>query len=224
MPAPGQIRSKKTGNQAQTSPQIGGLVHDINNLLTVITAHLTLLAEQDRAPAQASLAAARSAGALLRLLAPQAKPHIVSLDANEVARELLALLAPLLGDAVKLEAKLAPQRLMLRADRAQLLSALLNLALNARDAMPDGGSLRIASQRQAQHIVLEVSDTGHGMSKAVQARAGRRGFTTKAGGSGLGLRQVKDFARAARGKFAIASRPGGGAVATLLLPRSTSGG
>jgi len=219
MPARGQRRANPSRKGAGTSPQVVRLAHDINNLLTVITANLTLLAEQDHAPAKASLAASRSAGALLRLLAPQVKPQIISLDANAVLRDLLALLPPLLGDAVKLEVKLAPQRLMLRADPAQLLSALLNLALNARDAMPDGGALRIASKRQAQHVAIEVSDTGSGLSKAAQTRAGQRGFTTKATGSGLGLSQVKSFARQARGKFAIANRPDGGAIASLLLPR-----
>jgi signal transduction histidine kinase len=222
MPASGRQRPKAGRILAKTRPHPGGLAHDINNLLTIIAANNALLAENPAvAPlAAASLAAARSAAALVRLLAPQARPEPVLLDVNEVVGELLALLAPVLGDAVTVQTQLAKARLAVRSDRAQLLSAALNLALNARDAMPDGGTMRILTARRGDRIVLEIADTGSGMSKAVQARATKRAFTTKRRGSGLGLSQVAAFARHAGGSLRIASTPGSGTTVSLQLPRA----
>jgi PAS domain S-box-containing protein len=220
-----------------------GLAHDFNNLLAVILGNLELLDMRlpDERLRKLVQAAARSAqrGAKLnqQLLAFSRKQHLVpqSIDLNALIGEMAEMLQRTLGGTVKVETPLAPDLWPSLVDPSQLELVLLNLALNARDAMPPGGgSLRIATRnvtasaagRAAElspgdYVCLAVSDNGSGMSEAVLARACEPFFTTKelGKGSGLGLAQVYGFARQSGGGLVIDSAVGEGTTVSVYLPR-----
>jgi PAS domain S-box-containing protein len=220
-----------------------GLAHDFNNLLAVILGNLELLDMRlpDERLRKLVQAAARSAqrGAKLnqQLLAFSRKQHLVpqSIDLNALIGEMAEMLQRTLGGTVKVETPLAPDLWPSLVDPSQLELVVLNLALNARDAMPPGGgSLRIATRnvtasaagRAAElspgdYVCLAVSDNGSGMSEAVLARACEPFFTTKelGKGSGLGLAQVYGFARQSGGGLVIDSVVGEGTTVSVYLPR-----
>jgi PAS domain S-box-containing protein len=220
-----------------------GLAHDFNNLLAVILGNLELLDMRlpDERLRKLVQAAARSAqrGAKLnqQLLAFSRKQHLVpqSIDLNALIGEMAEMLQRTLGGTVKVETPLAPDLWPSLVDPSQLELVVLNLALNARDAMPPGGgSLRIATRnvtastagRAAElspgdYVCLSVSDNGSGMSEAVLARACEPFFTTKelGKGSGLGLAQVYGFARQSGGGLVIDSAVGEGTTVSVYLPR-----
>jgi CheY-like chemotaxis protein len=126
------------------------------------------------------------------------------------------------GEAVTLELRLADETLCAHVDPTQLETALLNLAVNARDAMPEGGVLAIETRRDKQSVVIVVSDDGVGMSPEVRERVFEPFFTTKevGKGSGLGLSQVYGFVRQSDGEVQLDSAPGKGTTFQLLLPAS----
>ena len=220
-----------------------GLAHDFNNLLAVILGNLELLDMRlpDERLRKLVQAAARSAqrGAKLnqQLLAFSRKQHLVprSIDLNALIDEMAEMLQRTLGGTVKVETALAPGLWPSLVDAGQLELVLLNLALNARDAMPPGGgSLRIETRnvtsREAgraadlspgDYVCVAVADSGTGMSDAVLARACEPFFTTKGPGkgSGLGLAQVYGFARQSGGGLVIDSAVGKGTTVTVYLPR-----
>jgi PAS domain S-box-containing protein len=220
-----------------------GLAHDFNNLLAVILGNLELLDMRlpDERLRKLVQAAARSAqrGAKLnqQLLAFSRKQHLVprSIDLNALIVEMAEMLQRTLGGTVKVETVLAPGLWPSLVDTSQLELVLLNLALNARDAMsPGGGSLRIETRnvtsREAgraadlspgDYVCVAVSDSGTGMSDAVLARACEPFFTTKGPGkgSGLGLAQVYGFARQSGGGLVIDSALGKGTTVKVYLPR-----
>jgi PAS domain S-box-containing protein len=222
----------------------GGLAHDFNNLLTAVMGNLELLAPRvagDSASRRFLGAAQRSAanGARLteQLLAFSRRQHLElrSVDLNRVLKGMRDLLGPTVGAAIGVETALAPDLWPTLTDPTQIEVAILNLALNARDAMPSGGKLSIET-RNLRHgrdevpaelgrrdcICLTVSDTGIGMSEEVVRSAIEPFFTTKeiGKGSGLGLSQVYGIVQQSDGTLKIASRMGAGTAVQLYLPRA----
>ena len=217
----------------------GGVAHDFNNLLTVLQGNLEILAEQvtqegPRAKiAQAMKTIERGEKLTAQLLAfARRQPLLIrSLDLNAQLNGMTEMLARTVGGRVKLETELAADLWAARADANQLELAVINLAINARDAMPEGGSLRIRTFNQRwrdghgtpadESVGLEVSDSGTGMPPEVLARAFEPFFTTKepGRGTGLGLSMVYDFARRSGGTATIESELGGGTRVTLVLLR-----
>ena len=207
----------------------GGVAHDFNNLLTAITGNLYLLEQEEslsapgrRFSARALSAAKRGATLTQRLLAfarrQMLSPSIVELD--PFIDDLSDLIEYSVGQGVTLELELGAPGLCAWVDRGQLENALLNLAINARDAMYGGGKLRIASSTDGDQLRIEVADTGHGMDEVVRERLFDPFFSTKAGaGSGLGLSSVYGFVKQSGGDIRLASVIGEGTTFTLLLPQ-----
>ena len=221
----------------------GGIAHDFNNLLAVIIGNLDLLERQikDNGSAVKRVHTARNAslrGADLtrRLLAFSRQETLQpnSIDLNEVIGTVLALAAPVLGPEIQVITRLAPAIPAVFADASGLENALLNLVVNARDAMAKGGKLTITSEprnlesgqlpgieselRPGDYALVTVSDTGHGMTKEIAQRVFDPFFTTKAHGTGLGLAMVNGFFKQSGGSVRIDSEPGCGTTVSLLLP------
>ncbi len=222
----------------------GGIAHDFNNLLTVVSGNLQLLEDETGHTAAArdaiggALRAVGRGAELTRKLLAFARRQRLSpspLDPAELLQDLGRMLSRTLGEQVDLEIACAAGTPRVFADPAQLDSALINLALNARDAMPRGGRLRIAARdvnsadrtfggglRTGDYVVFEISDTGSGMTADVLNRAFEPFFTTKqpGKGSGLGLSMVYGFVRQSGGHLHTESRPMQGTRFTLFLPRA----
>ncbi len=224
----------------------GGVAHDFNNLLGVIIGSAEFLVDAVRdAPEQVDLAReildSALSGSLLtrRLLAvgrnQPLQPQRV--DLNGLLRDHVEMLRRTLGEAIQIEAKQAPDLWFTSADPSQIRDALLNLALNARDAMPRGGSLTIQAANlyldprsaaaysevgEGDYVVLAVTDTGTGMPETVVRQAIEPFFTTKApsAGSGLGLSMAYGFAKQSGGHLDIESAVGIGTTVRLYLPRA----
>ena len=213
----------------------GGIAHDFNNLLTVIQGSADMLqrpnlAEDRRkrfadAIVQAAARAAALTGQLLAFARRQPlQPEVI--DVNSMIEGMIELLDRALGERVKIETDLAEGVCTVEADRAQLVSAILNIAVNGRDAMPEGGTLKIASAlhegEEGPMIAVCVHDQGTGMDAETIERAMEPFFTTKAAGkgTGLGLSQVYGFATQSGGDLHIHSTPGQGTTVTILLPCS----
>jgi signal transduction histidine kinase len=212
----------------------GGIAHDFNNLLTVIQGSADMLrrpgvAEDKRirfaeAVVQASSKAAALTGQLLAFARRQPlQPEVI--DLNALIRDMTDLLDRTLGERIEVTTVLATTACTVEVDRAQLEAALLNIAVNARDAMPDGGQLDIRTApvvdpERGEMIALSVGDSGMGMDDDTLGRAFEPFFTTKmtGKGTGLGLSQVYGFASQSGGDVRIASTPGRGTTVTLLLP------
>ncbi len=221
----------------------GGVAHDFNNLLAVIQGNTELLAESagDDLPLAQDVLRATARGAELtqRLLAFSRQQPLrpQSIDLAELVGGMSDLLARTLGETIQIEAVADPHLWAASADPGQVESALLNLAINARDAMPGGGKLIIeyANARldegyvernpeavAGDYVILAVSDTGVGMSPEVQEHAFEPFFTTKdvGEGSGLGLSMVYGFAKQSGGHVSIYSEAGHGTTVKLYLPRA----
>ena len=215
----------------------GGIAHDFNNLLTVIQGSADMLrrpgVKDDKrvrfaeAIVQAASRAAALTGQLLAFARRQPlQPEVI--DVNALIRGMTDLLDRTLGERVKVVTALAPNACTVEADRAQLESALLNVAVNARDAMPDGGDLTLATalsiEPEGRMIAISVRDSGLGMDEETLGRAIEPFFTTKGTGkgTGLGLSQVYGFATQSGGDVRIESAPGEGTTVTLLLPCSAA--
>ena len=224
----------------------GGVAHDFNNLLTVLQGSLEMLSgrqQSDQLQARVDTAlrtVERGERLTEQLLAfarrqPLAKATI---DLNAQLRRMTELLVRTVGSGIAISTDLAPDLWPVDADATQLELAVINLAINARDAMPTGGKLGIrtfnlAIPREAvqeqptvgDFVGLEISDTGQGMPPEVAARAFEPFFTTKEAGkgTGLGLSMVYGFARQSGGSASIRSEVGRGTAVTLLLPRSLRG-
>jgi len=218
----------------------GGIAHDFNNLLTVIQGSADMLrrpgiAEDKRirfaeAVVEASDKAAALTGKLLAFARRQPlQPEVI--EVNDLVRGMTDLLDRALGERIAVTTDLAESACTVEADRAQLESALLNIAVNARDAMPEGGTLAIATAplsdpERGAMIALSVSDSGAGMDEDTLDRAFEPFFTTKetGKGTGLGLSQVYGFASQSGGDVRIASVVGMGTTVTILLPCSGAQG
>ena len=214
----------------------GGVAHDFNNLLMVLSAGLDLVGRQENAerrqPVLEGMRQAVERGAsLTRQLLTFARRQSLSPQPVDLAARLPALrsmLAASLRGDIEVALDLTPGLWLVEVDPNELELALLNLAVNARDAMPEGGTLTLAPRNQAgqggDFVALQVADTGTGMDAATLARVFEPFFTTKetGRGSGLGLAQVHGFARSSGGEVRIESTPGAGTRIELLLPRSAA--
>ncbi|WP_247870001.1 PAS domain-containing protein [Methylophaga sp. SB9B] len=223
----------------------GGVAHDFNNLLTVIVGNAEIITES--LPADSNLrglsqmvqeAANRGADLIGSLLAFARRQPLdpKNIDANQLLKNFQSLLSRSLGEAIQLEMALEPDIWLAQVDPGQLENALLNLALNAKDAMPSGGRLLIetlnvllSEDYAAQHdvtagdyIVIGVSDTGIGIAPENLDKVFEPFYTTKSKdkGTGLGLAMVYGFARQSLGHINIYSERGQGTTIRLYLPRS----
>jgi PAS domain S-box-containing protein len=222
----------------------GGVAHDFNNLLAVILGSLSLLKKTvpddpriSRLLDRAIQGAERGATLTTRLLAfarrQELKTEIVALQT--LIPEMLDFLRHSVGANVAIYVEIAPEICAVEVDANQLELALINLAVNARDAMPHGGSLKIACHNEEHgksvglsrdpFVCITVTDTGEGMSESTLARAQEPFFTTKGigKGTGLGLSMVHGFTAQSGGAMRIRSQPGEGTRVTMWLPRAKQG-
>jgi PAS domain S-box-containing protein len=216
----------------------GGVAHDFNNLLTVVLGSTELLA-QDLADAPAAdrelldeiQGAGERARALTRQLLAFARRQVIApvpLDLGEVVRGAEKLLRRLLGESIELRLASEPGLWPVRCDPGHLEQVIMNLTVNARDAMPEGGQLRIETANVpgeaptwSDQVRLRVQDTGVGIAPEVKARLFEPFFTTKpqGKGTGLGLATVYGIVTQSNGRISVTSAPGAGATFELLFPR-----
>ena len=237
-----RVRLEEQLQQSQKMEAMGtlatGVAHDFNNILTAIVGY----AERVRAEVPPDSPAATSIGGVLTACDQAAgvtrslltfgrgtPAHPVPTDLTAVARATIDLLRPLLPDAIEVACEVPiDQPLWVRGDASQLQQVLLNLALNGRDAMPDGGRLTVALHEDrdeaddptARRVVLQVTDSGSGMSEEVRNRVLEPFFTTKPRerGTGLGMSVVHGIVSAHAGELRIDSRPGHGTCVTVRFP------
>jgi len=245
-----RIKAEEALRQSQKMEAVGqltgGVAHDFNNLLTVIMGGLDTIrrarpddeARIKRAVDMALQGVQRAASLTGRLLAFSRRQPLdpKPVELNKLVRDMTELLHRTLGEQIELEGVLAPRLWLVEVDQNQLESALINLAVNARDAMPDGGKLTIETANTAldesyvaqdaevipgQYVVVAVSDSGVGMSKETLARVFEPFFTTKevGRGTGLGLSMVYGFVKQSRGHVTIYSEEGQGTTVKLYFPR-----
>jgi signal transduction histidine kinase len=228
----------------------GGVAHDFNNMLAIIIGNLELLTRRvgEERPELRRLAAAalegaqRAASLTQRLLAFSRSQPLdpKATDINACVGGISEVLRRTLGETIDVETVLGGGLWRAFIDRPQLESAILNLAVNARDAMPSGGKLTLETFNAfldeayseahggiaaGQYVLVAITDTGVGMSQETAARAFDPFFTTKAPGhgTGLGLSQVYGFVKQSAGHIAIYSEPGRGTTVKLYLPRDAAG-
>ena len=222
----------------------GGIAHDFNNLLTAITGYAEVALEANRPAGDARadieeiLRASQMASALTRQLLAFSRrqvPQVAAIDVNVIVGRMDGLLRRLIGDDVELRTNLCEAGECVRADAGQIEQVIMNLALNARDAMPAGGCLTVETRVVAlddefvalhhgasvgPHVMLTVSDTGVGMTEASRRRVFEPFFTTKeqGKGTGLGLSTVYGIVKHSGGSVWAASEPGRGTTLTVYLP------
>jgi len=227
----------------------GGIAHDFNNMLAVILGGLNLLQRKlakgdtdvERFIEGAIDAAQRAAGLTQRLLAFSRQQPLSPepLNPNRMVADMSELLARTLGEPIVVQTVLGPGLWQMKADPGQLENAILNLSVNARDAMPNGGRLTIETSNAVvddnfarefaitpgEYVVIAVGDTGEGMTPEVIARAFDPFYTTKGvgKGTGLGLSQVYGFVRQSGGHVKIHSQVGVGTTVKIYLPRHRGG-
>ncbi len=228
----------------------GGVAHDFNNMLTIITGAIETLIDdlQDRPAAAATAAligqAADRCTELIRHLLAFARKqplHPRDSDVNSTVLDIAKLLRPTLGEQIEINSILEREVMFAHIDSAQLANSLVNMAINARDAMPNGGKLLFETRMvvlddsyskanpgvtSGSYIMVAVSDTGIGMPQEVQDRAFEPFFTTKEAGegSGLGLSMVYGFAKQSGGHVKIYSEEGRGTTVRLYLPPARDSG
>ncbi len=241
-----QARLAQSQKMEAVGQLTGGIAHDFNNMLQAITSGLTLLERRisEGRPGEAGRyfaairQAAESAGRLtnrLLVFSRLQRLQATVVDPNELVRGMKELIERTIGPSVRLELRLGDKVRKVLIDANQLESAILNLAINARDAMPEGGLLSIATAERAlgpaelsdhegttpgDFVEIAVTDTGEGMSADVLPRVFEPFFTTKPTGvgTGLGLSQVYGFVRQSGGIVLLESEPGRGTTVRLYLP------
>lgn len=205
----------------------GGVAHDFNNLLSIISGYteLVLRAEQldplDRESLEeAQRATDRAADVVAELLALTRRTELPSesMDLNAAVTEMSAMIIRVVGAPIEVDFDLLPEPVRVRLDPARLEQMVVNLVLNARDAMPTGGQLGIATRIDGPFAELTVVDTGAGMSEHVRAHLFDPFFTTKASGTGLGLPMVATILREAGGEVDVTSTPDLGTTFVLRIP------
>jgi PAS domain S-box-containing protein len=208
----------------------GGIAHDFNNLITVVRGSAEMLKRADLSAdkrdryLEAIIETAERAAALTsHLLAfgrrQALKPQVIDLNVRLDA--LADVLGRMLGSHIEVRLDLAPDLWRVEVDPAHFESALLNAAINARDAMPNGGTLTLTTANRApDRVCIAIADTGEGMAPEIASRAFEPFFTTKSvgKGTGLGLSQIHGFAAQTGGRAELDSAPGKGTVLRLLLP------
>jgi two-component system cell cycle sensor histidine kinase/response regulator CckA len=222
----------------------GGVAHDFNNLLMVINGYTEVLLEQlEKGSAmhhkvQSIQQAADRAATLTRQLLAFSRKQLLELkvvDVNTVIGDMERLLRPLIGENIELVTRLSTETGRTRADAGQLEQVIMNLVVNAKDAMPDGGKLTVQSSdvtvrpdfsehrfiQPGRYAVISVADTGHGMDKETQSRIFEPFFTTKekGKGTGLGLSTVYGIVKQSNGYVFAESEPGTGTTFYVYLPR-----
>jgi two-component system, cell cycle sensor histidine kinase and response regulator CckA len=227
----------------------GGIAHDFNNLLMVVLSYSELALRQvgEASPAAEMLNAIRAAVDQAKALTQQilafSRRQVLTLrrlDPNADVAAAVKMLGRVIGEDIQIETRLAREPGYVRADRAQLQQVLLNLAINARDAMPKGGTLTLETAdvvldeaaarmlhgaRPGRYVVIRVRDTGVGMDAATVGRLFEPFFTTKelGRGTGLGLATVYGIVKQHGGYIEVESAPGAGAAFTIYLPRVGEG-
>jgi PAS domain S-box-containing protein len=241
-----QERLRQSQKMETVGQLTGGVAHDFNNLLQIIAGNLDLLlrtlpedaARQRRAAENAMSGAKRAATLTERLLAFSRRQPLSPkpLNANRLISGMSELLHRSLGETVEVEVVLSPSLWRAEIDPNALENAILNLAVNARDAIPEGGKLTIETANThldrgyvaqnpelaaGQYVSISVSDTGHGMAPEVVERVFEPFFTTKevGKGTGLGLSMVYGFVKQSGGHVKLYSEPGEGTTVRLYLPR-----
>jgi signal transduction histidine kinase len=244
-----QKQLQRQFQQAQKMEAIGrlagGVAHDFNNLLTVITGCSAILLEQVRSDdpvrvliEEISKAGERAATLTRQLLAfsrqQMLKPQRV--DLNESLKAIASMLKRLMGADIELAVECAPDLWPVHVDRGQIDQVVMNLAVNARDAMPDGGTLTIGTSNfilhpgmsvphpvfvPGEYVHLTIRDTGHGMDETIRSRIFEPFFTTKeeGKGTGLGLATVYGIIKQSQGFIFVESAPGKGATFDVYFPR-----
>ncbi len=211
----------------------GGVAHDFNNVLQAMLSHVSLLrvlVKDERA--------LRSVGELgdhvrrgasltrqLLLFSRRETAKLERFDLSEVVRDAMGLLRRLVRANVRFDLDLATTSLPMEADRGQLEQVLMNLVVNASDAMPGGGVVVVSTGREGEQLVLRVADDGPGVPEALRSRIFEPFFTTKqsGAGTGLGLAVVHGIVAQHGGSIDVAETPGGGATFTMRMPRAVSG-
>jgi signal transduction histidine kinase/CheY-like chemotaxis protein len=255
-----EVRLQRRLEEAQRLESLGrlagGIAHDFNNLLTVINGYADLLLmraglseSNKKSVIEIRDAGKKAASLTLQLLAFSRKqvlqPRV--LDLNSVALETEAILRRLIGENIHLDVNLDPSACMALADPGLIMQVLMNLAVNARDAMPGGGTLTISTTQAdlnghssgsdwrpagpgggpapGSYVLLSVIDTGAGMDEATRAHIFEPFFTTKevGKGTGLGLSTVFGIVRQSKGYIRVQSEPGKGSAFTICLPRVQAG-
>jgi PAS domain S-box-containing protein len=227
----------------------GGVAHDFNNLLTVILGHCDLLladcppGDPHQADIEEIQKAGERAGGLTRQLLAFSRKQIIEprlLDLNQVVGNLRRMLGRLIGEDVNVSFNLRPDAAHITADGGQIEQIVMNLAVNARDAMPKGGTLTIETAnvdldehyarthrgvKAGSHVVLRVADTGAGMTPQVQARLFEPFFTTKepGKGTGLGMATVYGIVTRCGGSIAVYSEVGKGTTVNVYFPPADAG-
>ena len=217
------------------SLEILQLMHDLRNQLMIMRLSASGIPEESphRADRLGQLQqSVERAVLLINGLLAEGHSHLPArgpVDANEVVRRTAATLAATISDTIRLKISLWPEPLAVIADTGDLDRLVLNLALNAFDAMPEGGEVTIKTaiahfsgvgdaSSSGPYVRLTVRDTGHGMTAEVKHRMFDPFFTTKKGGTGLGLRSVAFTVQELHGQISVDSEPGRGTAVTVLLP------
>jgi PAS domain S-box-containing protein len=216
----------------------GGVAHDFNNILGIISGHAELLESSapghaERARAEKIISATEKASSLTRQLLAFGRKQVMSpklLDLAEVLEGISSMVDCLMGAEVQISIQANRNLGLVRADQSQLEQVIMNLATNAREAMPEGGTLTITIDEYqceedqcdlpaGEYICFSVSDTGVGMSEETQARIFEPFFTTRKGGSGLGLSTVYGIVKQSDGYIRVNSAPNQGATFSVCLPK-----
>jgi hypothetical protein len=212
----------------------GGIAHDFNNILTVIAGHLALVMDesealptQTRADLDEVIRAVDRAARLTRRLLGFSRKQLLSprvFDANVLIADLEPMLARVLDERIAFAARPSSAPAWICIDPSVLEGALVNLAVNARDAMPDGGALTVDTVVRGNVVTIDVRDSGTGMDAETLARAGEPFFTTKGPGvgTGLGLAMIYGSVEQSGGSIRIESAPGAGTSVQLLFPLAAS--
>jgi signal transduction histidine kinase len=222
-------RLRSHGRRRRLGALAGPIAHEFNNVLSAVCGYTQLARAEIEpdSPAQAHLAEVlracdRGAEMTARLMAfsrsGQGEPR--DLDLNRFVRGVAPMLQRVLGSPIDLVLELDPRLPLVAVDPNQVRRLLVNLAVNAREAMPEGGELRIATRPRRDSVEIAVSDTGSGMDEEVRGRVFEPFFTTKPEGtaSGLGLATVHGIVTGSGGRIAVRSAPGEGTTFSIALP------